>query len=393
MTELRAAIEHAHAQAQRALRGDADADLTGSQLAWAKTALADAPLADALTATTGVQGSKSGAIAGFGKFEEFDPGWLETLAEVLEHLLVKPPEFGVDPRVVPIPARCSLGVAGDWATGYWAGANTPAARVARLVANEDYAIHLGDTYYAGTRAQVADHLAAKWPAGKRGCFAIPGNHEMYTKGWPLRDALASRCPLQGGATFFALQSDAWLVLALDTAYFAPGMYLDGTLGPTSYRRGWLRRARANEQRVFANELLAKRGARRTMLFTHHPPYDLGGPSARQRGLRAEVLALFGAHGLPRGPDYWAWGHIHAVAAYTDEPGAFRGRLVGHGGIPFARAETLASSPSVAFYESESAGEPDSPRVLNGYLRLELDGARVRESLIGENGTLRWQSEL
>ena len=263
---VRAWIEHAHENALLALRGDDGADLRYSHLAWAKTAL-DPEAEDRLPARTQRRATKDGAIAGFGKYEEFDPLWLETLAEYLDDLQVREPDFGRSPAVVAMAEGASLAVAGDWATGYWQGDRTPAAKIAVALAAADYTIHLGDTYYAGTQDQVKHQLRELWPKGRLDCFAIPGNHEMYTKAWPFRDALAARFPNQNETTFFALRSEHWLVLALDTAYFATGMYLRGRLR----RKG---DPGDNAQIAFAREQLASRGARRVILFTHHPPFPL-----------------------------------------------------------------------------------------------------------------------
>jgi DNA repair exonuclease SbcCD nuclease subunit len=192
-----------------------------------------------------------------------------------------------------------------------------------------------------------------------------------------------------------LRNAHWLVLALDTAYFASHMYLFGTLGPERYERRWFGLRRKNRQLSFVREQLAQRGARRVILFTHHPPFPLEGPSgepgdppaSKHYELAREVSRLIR-------PDYWAWGHIHAAAVYRDVPGRFRGRLVGHGAIPFGEACELERNPAVEWYEKDSAGDPAYPeRVLNGFLRLDLDGANARESLVAENGRERWSDEL
>ncbi len=376
VAELLAAIDSAHEHAHRALAGDESASLEHSHLAWARTQLF-AP-ADPLPARARTRVTKAGELAGYGKYEEFDPGWLETLAEYLEHILTAKPRFGESPQCIEIGDRASLAIAGDWATGYWEGDDTAAARIARLMSDADYTIHLGDTYYAGTELQVSDQLTARWPRGKRDCFAVPGNHEMYTKGWPFRKAIHERFPSQQRTTFFALRNAQWLVLALDTAYFAPFMYLDGTLGPDD-----------DAQRAFARGLLAERGARRVILFTHHPPYGLVGP-AQKRPLQTHVSRFFEASRMPDGPDYWAWGHLHATAVYAGSEGVPRGRLIGHGAIPFGPASELATIPAIRWYEQKLAGDDRCPqRVLNGFLRLELDGRDAHEAYVAENGETRW----
>jgi len=390
VAELRAVIDHAHDNALRALAGDKRADLELSEFAWAKTALfaPASPLPMSLTATV----TGNGELAGYDTYEKFDPGWLDTLAEYLDHITVRRPRFGRDPQRVDIPNQTSLAIAGDWATGYWQGGNTAASKVASVISSGipsvmtpvDYAIHIGDTYYAGTPAEVSDHLVSKWPVGVKDSFAVPGNHEMYCKGKPFADALVVRFPSQQRTTFFALRNANWLVLALDTAYFAKLMYTRGTLGPEKYRR-WLIK-RKNEQREFARQQLSQRGTRRVILFTHHPPIELDG-TGPPRDLEGEVLQLFGAHGLPGGPDYWAWGHIHGAVGYKKTLGRYTGRLIGHGAIPYGDASGLAGSPAVAWYEASAAGDPQYPmRVRNGFLRLDLDGPIGTEAFVAEDGS-------
>ena len=289
----------------------------------------------------------------------------------------------------------SLAIAGDWATGYWEGASTPACKIAALMSKAEYTLHLGDTYYAGTPHQVQHQLTEQWPSGRKDCFALPGNHEMYCKAGPFEAALAARFPSQHRTTFFAMRNTNWLVLALDSAYFAEEMYLRGTLGPDSYRH-WFR-PHQNEQLAFARKLLNDRGKRRVILFTHHPPIELTG-TGKPRPLEDDVLRLFGGSG----PHYWAWGHFHAAAVYEDWPAGpgrqYRGRLVGHGGIPFGRSSELARqsephpNPSVAWYECKKA-EQDSPRVLNGFLWLDLTGETATERLISEDGCERFKGPL
>lgn len=388
VVEILSAIERAHEQVNAVLGGnDAGGTFEYSHLAWAKTQLSKPQ--DSLPLTAETRPTPTGALAGFGQYEEYDPRWLETLAEYLEHLGVEKPEFGADPQCIAMQDDTTLAIAGDWATGFFEKQASAASRIAELMSGADYTIHLGDTYYAGTKDQVRDNFVAGWKPGRKGSLALPGNHEMYTKGWPFMQALGEHFKAQCGTTFFAMRNAHWLVLALDSAYFAPHMYLGGTLGPEKYRHHLLGHEHPNRQLEFARAQLAARGARRVILFTHHPPFELADPE-RKRGLEAEVLGLFGPYGLKGGPDYWAWGHIHATAAYFDVPGRYRARLIGHGAIPYGEASSLAGC--VQFYEWERAGDPLYPdRVWNGFLQLHLSGDRLTERLIAENGATRFSA--
>jgi hypothetical protein len=370
LADIRRVIDQAHEDAHAAFAGDASASDEYAEFAWVKTHLDKK--AKPLRRDHETYSSKSGGLFGVRKYEKFDPGWMETLAEYLVHLLTRKPHFGVSPQCIEIADDASLAIVGDWGSGYWEGKDTAASKIATLAQSADYTIHLGDTYYAGTKHQVPHHLGA-FPSGRRGRFAIPGNHEMYPKGVPFYALLPQHFPLQSGTSFFALRSPNWLVLALDTAYFARDMYLKGTLGPEG-----------NAQREFAAALLKDLGPRRVILLTHHTPFDLTGKHVRD--LHDEVRNLFGGGW----PDYWAFGHIHGAARYSPHAAPYRARLIGHGAIPFGVASELAGNARVEWYETVSANDLAYPeRVTNGFLRLDLAGPACNEKLIAEDGAVRW----
>jgi hypothetical protein len=378
--EASRAIDAAHEHAHAVLAGDASAPDDFAELAWVKTHL-DRD-AKPLPRELGTIVNGSGGLFGVRKFEKFDPGWQETLVEYLAHVDRERAPFG-NGAVIPHDGDLTLAIAGDWATGYWRGPHTAASKIAALIGprgeyHPDYAIHLGDTYYAATHSQVREHLGS-WPAGKRGRFAVPGNHEMYTKGWHYFDLLEAGKFTQGRTSYFALQTPRWLVLALDTAHYAELMYLEGRLGPEE----------GNPQREFAARMLAGRGDRRVLLLTHHAPFDL--PREKHREIHHDVMQLFRAAQLDRGPECWVFGHTHATARYGDFAAPYRARLVGHGAIPFGPAHALKHNEYVDWYETVSARDSHYPdRVTNGFLQLELRDAECRESLVAEDGSVRWR---
>lgn len=93
--------------------------------------------------------------------------------------------------------------------------------------------------------------------------------------------------------------------------------------------------------------------------------------------------------MGREPDYWYWGHLHNVICYQPQ-GKLLGRCVGHGAIPYGKASVLDNPARVAWAETQSADDDQYPdRILNGFVRLTLDGATLREAFIDENGNKRW----
>src|ERR1035441_3402217 len=68
-----------------------------------------------------------GQIWGTGKYEQLDPGWTESIAVWLEHLVVGKYAFnGTTAPTIPIPDDIQIAMAGDWGTGDWRTASNPA---------------------------------------------------------------------------------------------------------------------------------------------------------------------------------------------------------------------------------------------------------------------------
>jgi len=82
---------------------------------------------------------------------------------------------------MPDEPELSVALLSDWAS------DTPeSCNVASLCGERDYSIHLGDTYYVGNEKEIACNFnsttGGPFPYGKRGSFAMLGNHEMYSSG-------------------------------------------------------------------------------------------------------------------------------------------------------------------------------------------------------------------
>lgn len=381
VNELMKRLDQAHGQADAARRGEGDGAIDEPELAWANTHLGKAKLPkDAKPSYV----NPAGGLVGGHKYEKLDIHLLETLIQYLEH----PKKFRssfVGAREITLPETTSLAIAGDWATGYWQGDATAGKRVADRMLQAEYTIHLGDTYYAGRPWEIDQHLGL-WPkAGTDNAFAIRGNHEMYCKGGePFMKRLPKYFPAQNGVSCFAMSNPNWLVLALDTAYFAKAMFLNGTLGP-----------KGKAQWTFAADRLqaAKKADQKVILLTHHAPFDL--TRDKHENLHDEVHKLFRANRGTDGPELWAWGHLHNAAVYANEPGKFRGRLIGHGAYPFGYSsdlEKLQKRGVILWHEQMNAGdkEPYELRVTNGFLRIDLDGRDAREEMWAELGDKpRW----
>jgi len=366
-------LKRAHQQAQRAMLPNAKREK--NELPW--------ELVHGLSALGLLNGAKplpktpeefativrsDGTLLGCRQWELLDPRWAEALVEWLEHWTCRAP-FVSNPVVLRVPNQLRLAIVGDWGTGPFE-VNAASSKIANLVAKakSDFSIHLGDVYYAGTNEQEQNNMR-DWPQGMRGSFTLNSNHEMYNGAFGYFAELARNFPLQNGCSYFALENDDWLVIGLDTAYFSPcaSMYMDGVLD--AGQLAWLAQLPKDK---------------RLLVLSHHEAYSALGDG--KTALYQQVEQALG-----REPDYWYWGHLHNGICYQTI-GNFRGRCVGHGAIPYGVASEFQDDERVVWYETELAGDPNYPeRVLNGYALISLDGAGLSETLLGEDGSVRWKS--
>jgi hypothetical protein len=317
----------------------------------------------------------AGELWGFGKYQNLDPGWAQKVELWMRYLLLPKHGFNNWPSVITMPDSLRIAIAGDWATGDWRtpGPNpAPSTRVATQIKaiKPDLTIHLGDVYYAGSESEERSNLVGLWPIGTLGALTLNSNHEMYGGAWAYFDsALASKVfALQNGCSYFALENSNWVIIGLDTAYFAD----EGRM----YDFGLLDFA----QLAFLKAQSAK--GKRVVLLTHHPGLTLDGTQTLD--LWNQVLGVCT-------PTLWLWGHTHAGAVYVPRDGVLA-VCCGHGGIPWGLVPTAINSKAVMWCESQSAKDPDVPkRVLNGFVDLSLSPQQLRMALLDENGLVAYDT--
>lgn len=370
-SQLLALLTRAHQQAERALLPGAQPEL--DELPW--------ELVHGLSVLGLLGGHKplprtpqefatvaraDGTLLGCRQWELLDPRWAEALVQWLEHVELRA-AFCTTPALIDMPDEVSLGIVGDWGTG----AFQPMAASAKIgeqlaAAKPDYTIHLGDVYYAGTGEQEINTMS-DWPQGRLGSFTLNSNHEMYNGAFGYFAELKRNFPLHNGCSYFALQNLHWLVIGLDSAYHADrsNLYMNGNLDAAQL--AWLAALPRGKQ---------------VLVLSHHQGYGALGQG--KTALYGQVAAA-----LQREPDYWYWGHLHNGIVYQPV-GGFHGRCVGHGAIPYGNASELKGDPAVLWYETQAAQDTNYPeRVLNGYAMLHLDGPDLSETLLDENGKVRW----
>jgi calcineurin-like phosphoesterase family protein len=325
-----------------------------------------------------------------------DVGWGNSLIETIRTTLFKKPHAVKRPaedRAGKIPGRYRVALLSDWGTALY-GAPKCSEAIAAERAGFDLVMHLGDVYYSGTEKEMLRRFLKLWPH-PRGAVsrALNGNHEMYSSGEAYFDLVLPE--FEQESSYFALQNDHWLLIALDTAHLGPGHDHDLDL----------------EQVRWCQEITRQGDSRRIILFSHHQPYSI--LSGQGPNLRAKLLPL-----LASGRVFaWYWGHEHRCVLYDADPQhGFLGRCIGHSGIPYLRTAVLAapveeSRNGAEWRRIRHPSEPNVPEGLildgpnpdvhgkaslygpNGYLTLELDGATLHETVHLPDGTIVREREL
>jgi hypothetical protein len=324
--------------------------------------------------------NSSGELIGFGQYEKLDLNWVEAITQLLTHYHDdQKAKFVSEPPSIEIADTTSIAIVGDWGAG-----NIPANKVANAVKQQkpDYTIHLGDVYYAGTPKEEEDNFLNSWPTGTNGSFALNSNHEMYAGGIGYFDVLLKKPAFQQqkGASYFSLQNKNWIIVGLDTAYYADKRKL--------YQYGHLNHTQLNFLQSVKDSAIA--GNKRVIVLSHHHALDLDGSIPSKVNDDPLVLWNIVTSILGSRLAYWYWGHIHAGVAYHSVNGIL-GRCCGHGSIPYGKATLLDNNPLVAWRESNLA-EPqeDSLRINNGFVLLNLKGNSISEQFIDENNNIQFK---
>lgn len=283
----------------------------------------------------------------------------------------------------------SVGLLSDWAS------DTPESHnVAGLLGSgqPDYTIHLGDTYYVGNEKEIAcnfnSSFGAPWPYGKRGSFALLGNHEMYSSGkeyfthlLPYMSSSENGEVKQQEASFFSLENDYWRIIGLDTGYRS----LKGFLGIRSNKDLYLH---PEQVRWIKEVVQPEKDNKGIILLSHHQPYSAFEKEAFvQPG--EQLCALLG--GSSRNL-LWFWGHEHRLALYganqlNQEHRVF-GRCIGHGGMPveIAAEPSAGQLRNLVLYDCRERKRIDGkyPVGYNGYAVLTFAGPKLTIGYYDDN---------
>jgi calcineurin-like phosphoesterase family protein len=344
-------------------------------------------------------------IAGSGKYEEFDPQWVESALNYYKtgHNRTPfprhdDPKKPVEPlQTIVAEPEIRIAIAGDWGTGEDA-AKAVAAQMAKF--DPHYTIHLGDVYYSGLKTEEQAKFVDLWPAGSVGSYTLNSNHEMYCGGDGFFNVLLSnpKFNAQHGLSYFALANDDWLIIGLDTAYFAyyqSLLYEQGSLSEPDTRK----EPAGMVQQDWLRGVLRAHPNKRVIILTHHDGFDIHPITAKvtRKPLYQQVTGqLANVHDW-----WWYWGHVHGVLVYRriffPTNAGLTPRCVGHGAIPYLPVPPDLSrltdgTVAVEWAETDLANHGgDARRAPNGFLMLRLTGAELREQMYDESGRLRWSN--
>jgi hypothetical protein len=171
----------------------------------------------------------------------------------------------------------------------------------------------------------------------------------------------------------------------------------------------------NQQIDWLNRVVMGAGDRKIVLFSHHQPFSLfEKPSAK---LAQQIGQVF--HGKKQSVHAWYWGHEHRGVILDPMPawnGTLLGRCVGHGGYPAFR-DKFGDAPTETFHEVEAVVfrrranpklkasglvlDGPNPYVVEnparyapqGYLTLQLDGAKLTEQLLLPDGIAVYERQI
>ncbi|MGB8190636.1 MAG: metallophosphoesterase, partial [Chitinophagaceae bacterium] len=293
-------------------------------------------------------------------------------------------------KMQPQPGQqTTIALLGDWAS------DTPESHnIANLAGQQDYSIHLGDTYYMGNIKEIADNFndkfGAPWPYGTFGSFALLGNHEMYSggKGYftqllPYMGVYSGDVTNQQEASYFCLENDHWRIIGLDTGYNS----LKGCLGVRSDYHAKLHRW---QMEWFNNVVQPNKDNRGIILLSHHQSFSAF--EKEYPGAAAQLSSVIN----PEKTVLWFWGHEHRLAIYGGNqlPNGSNvfARCIGHGGMPTEikvktkspRADDPLNRNLVLHDDRTRTIVGKYPLGHNGYVILKMNGNKLVAEYYDDN---------
>jgi hypothetical protein len=284
-------------------------------------------------------------------------------------------------RPVAPEQKISVALFSDFGTGVY-HSRYIAKHLAGL--DPDYAIHLGDVYYAGRASELRDYFTAPLePVIMRShLFAMNANHEMFSGAIPYFDSMAERRTTKAGwmtqeqeGSYFCLRNKKYQIIAIDTAYHQNGRHAVQELNQ------WLG-ARLREGKTATPQ-------RMNILLSPNEPYALG--DKKFSDLYHDLKDFIQKKLI----DFWFWGNTHYGALFDRSSQApFIGSCIGHAGHPIYKKDVEKNHAKHLELKQKSNGIPSTlwvdlspkfpewtklrPDLANhGFCLLELEGDKIR----------------
>jgi hypothetical protein len=254
-------------------------------------------------------------------------GWTECLLVYLGYkaLLQNPMYRPNQASVIDLKDAKKLAIIGDWGTGL---------QQAKLLLQEvaamkpDILLHLGDVYFAGTPSETENNFLSicRTLLGNIPIYSLCGNHDMYSGGkgyYSLLDQIGQK------ASYFCLQNDDWMFLAMDTGFHDNNPFTVSTNMTQLVTQGsW------SEASWHLNQI-NNAGNRKIVLLSHHqlfsPFGSVGSVSGNKYAYNPNLYQTFGPI-LPK-VEWWFWGHEHTLGIFDGYMELKRGRCVGASAVP------------------------------------------------------------
>lgn len=320
------------------------------------------------------------------QYSELDPRWLYAVYIALVNFFVPRSLYfrkAQESKSYQYPLQDKFIIFADAGTNDKYLANTCKAML-NLQA-EQY-IHLGDIYYAGTKAECKDFVKYTAELRNKGeLWCIPGNHEYISSGQGFFEEVLAVCgknkhikKQEQETSFFALVSQKYkvLVVALDTGYKCTNF----TMPPASEQMDDSTKL-DKSQYAWLQKTMAEYPTYRVLVLTHHPVcsdkwdkrffnYTL---YSQVVGDQATSDSSIGSRQITA----WLAGHDHRCVVYPQSYGTLQKVItIGHASMPIVQPHYKTSS---AMFPVDKLCIPPPEDVLsgnNGFVQIELKNSNM-----------------
>jgi DNA repair exonuclease SbcCD nuclease subunit len=230
----------------------------------------------------------------------------------------------------------------------------------------DYAIHLGDVYFAGDVDEMALNFLSPFARlTKKGMklFTLVGNHDLYYGGTSFIFAMEM---LQQPGRYFRIDSPHWRIACLDTSLGAINIAGDDAkLDP--------------KQLDWFDSMLAENDDRPLVMMSHH--FAISGWSKPAISLTSQLSDRVNDKVFA-----WYWGHEHNCALYPKSgSNTYWGACVGNGSFIERYAEPARPTTPAWFPKKPCTCYPQKKSYWpHGFIELEFSKGKIEETVHIEN---------